>query len=99
MAPSPVRIGLLGYGLGGRVFHAPLIASAPGVEFAGVVTRSPDRRAELAAQHPGVPAYDTLADLAAAGAEVAAVSTPAQTHIPLAQEAVALGLAVVSDKP
>ena len=94
-----MRIGLAGYGFGGRWFHAPLLATAPGVEFAGVVTRSPGRRAELAADHPGVAAYDSLADLAAAGARAVAISTPAHTHVPLALEAIGLGLAVVVDKP
>jgi predicted dehydrogenase len=94
-----VRFGLAGYGLGGRVFHAPLLASAPGIEFMGVVTRSADRRAELAKQDPGVPAYDTLADLAAAGAQAVAISTPMATHAELAGEAIRLRLAVVVDKP
>ena len=93
------RIGLAGYGFGGRIFHAPLIAAAPGVELAGVVTRSPERRAELERDHPGTPAFDSLADLAAAGAEAVAISTPADTHVPLMLEAIGLGLAVVSDKP
>ncbi len=93
------RIGLVGYGFGGRVFHAPLLAAASGVEFAGVVTRSPERRAELARDHPGTPAFDSLADLAAAGADAVAISTPAETHIPLALEAIERGLAVVVDKP
>jgi predicted dehydrogenase len=96
---TTTRIGLAGYGFGGRIFHAPLIASAAGAELAGVVTRSPERRAELAADHPGVPAFDSLADLAAAGADAVAISTPADTHIPLVLEAIGLGLAVVCDKP
>ena len=96
---TTTRIGLAGYGFGGRFFHAPLLAAAAGVEFAGVVTRSPERRAELAHDHPGTPAFDSLADLAAAGADAVAISTPAPTHIPLALEAIELGLAVVSDKP
>jgi predicted dehydrogenase len=96
---TTTRIGLAGYGFGGRIFHAPLIAAADGAELAGVVTRSPERRAELAADHPGVPAFDSLADLAAAGADAVAISTPADTHIPLVLEAIGLGLAVVSDKP
>jgi predicted dehydrogenase len=94
-----VRFGLVGYGIGGRVFHAPLLASAPGVEFMGVVTRSAGRRAELAKDHPGMPAYGTLADLAAAGAEAVAISTPMATHADLAREAIRLRLAVVVDKP
>jgi len=91
-----VRYGLVGYGSGGRIFHAPLIASTPGIEFAGVVTRSPERRAQLPA---GLAAYDSLADAAADGVQAVSVSTPAATHAELAREAIGLGLAVVVDKP
>jgi predicted dehydrogenase len=91
-----VRYGLVGYGSGGRIFHAPLIASTPEIEFVGVVTRSPERRAQLP---EGVLAYDSIADLAAAGAQAVTVTTPAATHAGLALEAVAHGLAVVVDKP
>lgn len=99
MAATDVRIGLLGYGFGGRYFHAPLISSAPGCVLAGVVTRSPDRRGELAQEHPGVPAFGSLAELAAAGVDAVAISTPAHTHVALAQEALRLGLPTVVDKP
>ena len=91
-----VRYGLVGYGSGGRVFHAPLLASTPGIEFAGVVTRSAERRAQLPA---GLSAYDSLADAAADGVRAVSISTPADTHAELAREAIGLGLAVVVDKP
>ncbi|MEV4621625.1 Gfo/Idh/MocA family oxidoreductase [Asanoa sp. NPDC049573] len=94
-----MRFGLVGYGFGGRYFHAPLLMSAPGIDFAGVVTRSVDRRAELETDHPGVAAYDSLPALAADGVRAVAISTPADTHIPLALEAIGLGMAVVVDKP
>ena len=96
---APTRIGLAGYGFGGRIFHAPLLASAAGVEFAGVVTRAEQRRAELERDHPGTPAFESLAALKAAGADAVAISTPVDTHVPLALEAFGLGLAVVVDKP
>lgn len=96
---TTTRIGLAGYGFGGRVFHAPLIANAAGCELAGVVTRSPERRAELERDHPGTPAFDSLDALAGAGVDAVAISTPAVTHAPLVLEAIALGLAVVCDKP
>ena len=96
--PAPVRIGLAGYGLGGRYFHAPLIASAPNCEFLGVVTTSPERRGQVA-EDLSRPAFASLAELASAGAEAVAISTPAATHISLTQQALRLGLAVVCDKP
>ena len=49
---DPVKIGLVGYGFGGRYFHAPLISSAPECEFLGVVTTSAERRELVAAEHP-----------------------------------------------
>lgn len=94
-----VRIGLVGYGFGGRYFHAPLLASAAGCEFLGVVTRSPERQALASRELDGRPTYSTLTELAAAGAEAVAISTPAATHVPLVQEALHLGLSVVCDKP
>ncbi|MER6523018.1 Gfo/Idh/MocA family oxidoreductase [Streptomyces sp. NPDC001553] len=98
MTDAPVRIGLVGYGFGGRHFHAPLLASTPDCEFLGVVTTSPERRKQVA-DELNRPTYDSLGELARAGAEAVAISTPAATHIPLAQEALRLGLAVVCDKP
>jgi predicted dehydrogenase len=95
---APLRIGLAGYGFGGKYFHAPLLASAQDCDFLGVVTTSPERRAQVA-DELGRPAYASLADLARDGAEAVAISTPAATHIPLVREALELGLAVVCDKP
>ena len=94
-----VRFGLVGYGFGGRYFHAPLIASAPECDFVGVVTSSPERRALVATEHPTVAAFGSLEELKAAGAEAVAISTPAATHSELTDRALELGLAVVCDKP
>jgi len=96
--PKPVRIGLAGYGLGGRYYHAPLIALAANCEFLGVVTTSPERRGQVAADL-GRPAFASLEELAAAGAEAVAISTPVGTHVALTRQALHLGLAVVCDKP
>ncbi|WP_406293070.1 Gfo/Idh/MocA family oxidoreductase [Embleya sp. NBC_00888] len=95
---SPIRIGLVGYGFGGRFFHAPLIAAEQACDFVGVVTTSPERRAQVA-EHWDRPTYDSLEHLVRAGAEAVAVSTPAATHVPLVRRALELGLAVVCDKP
>ena len=73
---TPVRIGLAGYGRGGRFFHAPLIGLAPECTLAGVLTRSPQRRAELADDFPGLPAAGRLGELAAAGIDAVVISTP-----------------------
>jgi predicted dehydrogenase len=96
---TPVRFGLVGYGFGGRWFHATMLAAAPECDFLGVVTSSPERREQVAADHPGLATYASVEELAAAGAEAVAISTPADTRSELTDRALELGLAVVSDKP
>jgi predicted dehydrogenase len=99
MTSREVRIGLVGYGFGGRYFHAPLIAGAPGCVLAGVVTRSPSRRAEVTDTYPGVPVFDSVADLAESGVDAITVCTPAATHTAVTEEVVQRGIPVVCDKP
>lgn len=94
-----MRAGLVGYGKGGRYFHATLISSLPGATFAGVVTRSPERKQEVVNDHPGVATFDTLAELVAAGVDVVVISTPLASRRALILEAIELGVGVVSDKP
>jgi predicted dehydrogenase len=96
---TPVRIGLAGYGFGGRCFHAPFLAAAAGCEFLGLVSTSDERRAQFSEGFPGRATFDSLEQLAAAGAEAVTIATPAATHAELAQRALRLGLAVVCEKP
>ncbi len=63
-----------------------------------MVTTSPERRRQVAGDL-GRPAFASLEELAGAGAEAVAISTPAATHVRLTQQALRLGLAVVCDKP
>lgn len=96
---APLRIGLVGYGFGGRYFHAPLLASAGNCDFRGVVTTSSDRRKQVEDELPGRRIYASLAELAEDDVEAVAISTPAATHMALVEEALRLGLATVCDKP
>ncbi|KJH86630.1 oxidoreductase [Pseudomonas fluorescens] len=94
-----MRIGLVGYGKGGRFFHAPLISSLSGATFVGVVTRSPERRQQLASDYPHVQAFDSLEQLVAAGVDAVVVSTPLEARAAVVMQAIEHGVAVVSDKP
>ena len=97
----PARVALVGYGLGGATFHAPFIATTPGLELAAIVTRDPERAAAARARHPGaalVPDADALWSMADA-LDAVVVSTPNRTHVPLGLAALEAGLHVVVDKP
>ncbi|MCC3771089.1 Gfo/Idh/MocA family oxidoreductase, partial [Streptomyces sp. UNOC14_S4] len=93
--------GLIGYGLAGSVFHAPLIAATDGLVLDTVVTANPERQRQAAAEHPGVRTADTADALFARADELdlVVIASPNRTHVPLARTALEAGLAVVVDKP
>jgi len=96
-----VRIGLIGYGLAGSAFHAPLIAATPGMRLAAVVTANPERARQARERHPGVEIVDSADRLweRAPELDLVVAATPNRTHVPLALAALDAGLAVVVDKP
>ncbi|MEU5406326.1 Gfo/Idh/MocA family protein [Nocardia asteroides] len=94
-------VAVIGYGLAGAVFHAPLIAADPRLRVAAVVTSSAERAERARAEHPGVRVWDSADEVFAAADDVdlAVIATPNRTHAPLALRALAAGLPVVVDKP
>jgi predicted dehydrogenase len=95
---SALRAGVVGFGLAGEVFHAPLIDSVEGIDVAGVVTRNPERGARAAAAYPGASVVADVAELWG-GVDVLVVATSNSAHVPLALEAIERGVPVVVDKP
>ena len=98
---APIRVALLGYGLAGAVFHAPLIASVEGLELAAIVTRDDERRLRARRDHPAADLLESAEEVwrRADGFDLAVVAAPNRFHVPLARAAVDAGLAVVVDKP
>ncbi|MFC6090242.1 Gfo/Idh/MocA family oxidoreductase [Saccharothrix lopnurensis] len=96
-----MRTALIGYGLGGAAFHAPFIATAPGLELAAVVTGNAERRAEVGARYPGAELIASPDELWARADEfdLAVVTTPNRFHAPHARAALEHGLSAVVDKP
>src|SRR5678816_2793329 len=98
---AALRVGVIGYGLGGSAFHAPFIAATPALELTAIVTRDADRKRAAAQRYPGVRIVDDVAQLwdGSLGLDLVAISTPNRTHVPLALAAIAAGMHVVVDKP
>jgi predicted dehydrogenase len=92
-----VRVSIIGYGLAGAVFHAPLAAATEGLEVATIVTSDPDRQEHARRDHPSARVVDRPEE--AFDADLVVVATPNHTHAPLAREALDHGAAVVVDKP
>jgi predicted dehydrogenase len=92
-----IRVGLVGFGMGGRVFHAPLLSSVEGLELAAVVERHTDNAAQ---RYPGIITYRSLeAMLADSSLDLFVVSTPSGTHFEVARQILEAGRNVVVDKP
>jgi scyllo-inositol 2-dehydrogenase (NADP+) len=92
-----IRVGVVGFGMATRVFHAPLISSVDGLELAAVVERHSN---DAAARYPGITTYRSLEDmLADRSLGLVVVATPSGTHFEVARQAIAAGKNLVVDKP
>jgi len=95
---APIGVGLAGYGLGGRVFHAPLIRRVPGLDLTAVMSRSEEKRRQ-AEQELSVRTFDSFSALVNdPGIGLVVIVTPHDTHCDLAVEALRAGKHVVVDK-
>ncbi|MGM0928171.1 MAG: Gfo/Idh/MocA family protein [Actinomycetota bacterium] len=97
----PLRTAVIGFGLSGRVFHAPFLEASNDYSLDAIVTSSPERAAQAAAAHPGARIVATAEELFAAPEllDLVVVGTPPASHYPLAAAALDRGLHVVVDKP
>jgi predicted dehydrogenase len=92
-----MRVTIVGYGLAGAVFHAPLVAATEGLEVAAIVTGDPARQAQARQEHPGARVVASVEHVW--DADLVVVATPNHTHAPLAREAIERGVAACVDKP
>ncbi|MFD5933638.1 Gfo/Idh/MocA family oxidoreductase [Streptomyces sp. NPDC060333] len=103
-ATSPLRVGLVGYGLAGSVFHAPLVSATEGLVLDTVVTSDPDRQAQAREAHPGIRIAESPDALWSGGdgtppVDLVVIAAPNKTHVTLATAALDAGVPVVVDKP
>lgn len=90
-----MNIGLVGFGFGAQVFHAPVIRAVAGLHLTTIVRRNgePDPR------YPGVAFVRSVAELLARPIDVVVVVTSNTSHHPIAQQCLLAGRHVVVDKP
>jgi predicted dehydrogenase len=96
-----LRVALIGFGLGGRAFHAPLIAATPGLRLATIMTSNEERRAEAQRAFPDAH-IAASAEWVWANADrhdLVVITTPNRYHMPLARAAIDAGIPLVVDKP
>ena len=92
-----VRVGLIGFGLAGQAFHAPVIRAVPGMELACILERRGTRARET---YPDVRVARTMEELLAdKEIQLCVVATPNDSHFALTRECLLAGRDVVVDKP
>jgi scyllo-inositol 2-dehydrogenase (NADP+) len=92
-----IHVGLVGFGMAGRVFHAPVIERVPGLRLAAVVQRTGDSAGR---HYPEARIVRSVEDLLGdARVRLVIVATPNTSHVAVARQCLEAGRHVVIDKP
>lgn len=93
------RVGVIGYGLAGRVFHAPLVEAEEQLQLAAVVTSDSIRAAAVHQRYPSVEVVTSVHELLDRQIDLAIVAAPTPQHTSLTRELLTAGVPTVVDKP
>ena len=94
---AEIGVAVIGFGLAGRVFHAPFVSAVPGLKLEAIVQRRGD---EAAKAYPGARILRSVDEaLSDPAIQLIVVGTPNETHYDLAKKALLAGKHVVIDKP
>src|SRR6202140_843063 len=92
-----IDVGLIGFGLAGRAFHAPVIRATPGLRLAAILQRHGNEAAE---KYPDVRLERSVGELLdVRDIRLVVIATPNETHAPIARQCLEAGRDVVVDKP
>ena len=93
-----LRVGIAGYGLAGRYFHAPLLKGC-GFDVAAVQTGNPERSTHALSDFPRTIVIATIEELVAQRLDLVVVASANLVHAQHALAAIKAGIPVVVDKP
>ncbi len=92
-----VRVGLIGFGMAGQAFHAPVIRGVAGMELACILERRGTRAQE---KYPGIRVARTLDELLSdKQIQLCVIATPNDSHFDLTRACLLADRDVVVDKP
>ena len=93
-----MRAGIAGYGLAGRVFHAPLLKVC-GYEVASILTSNPERIAQAKSDFPGAQIFSELDAFLDSGLDLVVIASSNVAHLPQTRAALERQIPTVVDKP
>ena len=93
-----MRVGIAGYGLAGRVFHAPLLKGC-GYDVASILTSNPERIAQAKNDFPATKLFTDLDAFLDSGLDLVVIASSNVAHLPQARAALERHIPTVVDKP
>ncbi len=93
-----MRAGIAGYGLAGRVFHAPLLKGC-GYEVASILTSNPERISQAKSDFPQAQVFTDLDSFLDSGLDLAVIASSNVAHLPQTRAALERQIPTVVDKP
>lgn len=95
-----LKVGIIGYGLSGKVFHGAIIKTVEGFEVSKIYTSDPVKKAQALEDFDQVEVVSTPeAIINAPEIDLVVICTPNTSHKPLAEAALRNGKHVVIEKP
>lgn len=95
--PPTIKTAMIGFGVSGRCFHAPFLHISPKYELTAVVERHGE---ESKKQYPSIRLCRTADEVMDdPGIDLIVITTPNESHLPLARQALLAGKHVVLEKP
>jgi predicted dehydrogenase len=92
------RVGIAGYGLAGRYFHAPLLKGV-GFDVVGVLTKNPERKKAAESDFPAVGVVENIEQLLELDLDLLVVASANNAHACQAITGLKAGVPVVIEKP
>ncbi len=94
---TPIKTGLVGFGAAGKFMHAPFLKTLP--ENYDIVTVLERHASESKSLFPQAQIVRSFDDLLKTEVELVIITTPNDTHLPYAKQALLAGKNVVLEKP
>jgi len=93
-----MRVGIVGYGLAGRYFHAPTLVSA-GFEVEAICARSLEKKALAHEDFPNAILVNSIEELVDEDLDLIVIASTNNVHSEHAKISISAGIATVVDKP
>ncbi len=95
-----IKVGLIGFGVGGQIFHAPVLTTVEGMKLVKIRASKPEQVSAAQTKYPNAEIVSTSEEIFNdENIELVVITTPNTSHHSLAKQALKSGKHVVIDKP